>query len=120
MLPGLMSGGATTAGSLCWATAAGAASTNPRTVTARICFMAIIGSGLLVDRQPPLHGGGHELRSILLDEMAGAWNGDERQIFFQPVPRARQRFGVQRSVVQSVEHEHRHLHLRQRQRQRRV
>ena len=50
---------------------------------------------------------------VLLHEVACARNGDEREVLLDPLPRAVQRPGQQRLVLQPVEHQHRDLHLRE-------
>ena len=39
-------------------------------------------------RQPADHVPGHQVRGVLLHEVAGAWNRDQRQITVDPIPRA--------------------------------
>src|SRR5271170_4008072 len=60
-------------------------------------------------KQPRFHGSRNEIRSVLLDEMAGAGDGDQSQVFAHPVPGVVEGAGEESGVAQAVEHQDRHL-----------
>src|SRR5574339_822312 len=82
-----------------YSSAAPAAATTSTARPMRIFFML-----LLPPREPVDHRVAHDLRRVLLHEVAGAGHRHDRQIVLHPLPRTVERARQQGLVVETMEH----------------